>query len=63
MGAGTIEDMVKRFGSYNLLFGTNMPQYSGTAAVSILTYSDIDQKDKQAIAGENLSNLLKDVWK
>ena len=63
MGAGTIEDMVKRFGSYNLLFGTNMPQYSGTAAVSILTYSDIDQKDKQAIAGGNLSNLLMGVWK
>jgi hypothetical protein len=63
MGAGTIEDMVKRFGSYNLLFGTNMPQYSGTAAVAFLTYSDIDQKAKQAIAGENLSNLLQKVWK
>lgn len=63
MGTGTIEDVVKRFGSNNLLFGTNMPQYSGTAAVPILTYSDIDQKDKQAIAGGNLSNLLKEVWK
>ncbi len=63
MGTGAIEDVVKRFGSYNLLFGTNMPQYSGTAAVPILTYSDINQKDKQAIAGGNLSNLLKGVWK
>jgi hypothetical protein len=63
MGAGTIEDMVKHFGSYHLLFGTNMPQYSGTAAVSLLTYSDIDQKAKQAIAGGNLSNLLMEVWK
>ena len=62
MGAGTIEDIVKRFGSYNILFGTNMPRYSGTAAVALLTYSDIDQKDKQAIAGGNLSNLLKEVY-
>lgn len=62
MGAGTIEDMVERFGSRHLLFGTNMPQYSGTAAVSMLTYSDIDQKAKQAIAGGNLRNLLKEVW-
>ena len=63
MGAGTIEDMVERFGSHHLLFGTNMPQYTGTAAVSILTYSDIDQKAKQAIAGGNLGNLLKEAWK
>ncbi len=63
MGAGTIEDIVERFGSNHILFGTNMPQYTGTAAVSILTYSDIDQKAKQAIAGGNLSNLLKEVWK
>ena len=63
MGAGAIEDIVKRFGSHHLLFGTNMPQYSGTAAVSLLTYSDIDQKDKKAIAGGNVSNLLKEVWK
>lgn len=63
MGTGSIEDVVKRFGSRNLLFGTNMPQYSGAAAVSILTYSDIDQKAKQAIAGGNMSNLLNEVWK
>ncbi len=63
MGAGTIEDMVERFGSHHLLFGTNMPQYTGTAAVSLLTYSAIDRTAKQAIAGENLGNLLKEAWK
>jgi len=62
MGAGAVEDMVKRFGSRPLLFGTNMPQYTGTAAVALLTYSDIDQAAKQAIAGDNLRNLLKEVW-
>ncbi|MEN8229383.1 MAG: hypothetical protein ABFS38_14590, partial [Bacteroidota bacterium] len=63
MGAGTIEDMVERFGPRHLLFGTNMPQYSGTAAVALLTYADIDQEAKQAIAGGNLRNLLKSAWK
>ncbi|MBE9511198.1 MAG: hypothetical protein IMY71_09990 [Bacteroidetes bacterium] len=63
MGAGAIEDIVKRFGSHHLIFGTNMPQYSGTAAVSILTYSDIDQEAKQDIAGKNLSKLLNGMWK
>ena len=62
MGAGAVEDMVKRFGSRPLLFGTNMPQYAGTAAVALLTYSEIDQAAKQAIAGDNLRNLLKEVW-
>jgi predicted TIM-barrel fold metal-dependent hydrolase len=63
MGAGAVEDMVERFGSRPLLFGTNMPHYTGTAAVALLTYSDIDQKDKQAIAGENLRHLIREVWK
>ena len=63
MGAGAIEDVVKRFGSRPLLFGTNMPQYAGAAVVSLLTYTDIDEKDKQVIAGANLRNLLKEVWR
>jgi hypothetical protein len=62
MGAGAIEDMVKRFGAHPLLFGTNMPQYTGTAAVALLTYADIDQKDKKAISGDNLRRLLQEIW-
>ena len=61
MGAGTIEDVVNRFSSRPLLFGTNMPQYTGTASVSLITYAEIDEKDKKAIAGENLSRLLKEI--
>ena len=58
LGAGVIEDLVGRFGSRPLLFGTNMPSYTGTAAVSMLTYADIDRRDKEAIAGGNLRRLL-----
>lgn len=57
-GAGIIEDIVERFGSGRLLFGTNMPQFTGTAAVSLLTYSDISREDKENIAGGNLRGLI-----
>jgi len=62
MGGGTIEDVVAHFGPHPLLFGTNMPQYTGTAAVALLTYADIDAEDKQAIAGDNLRRLLGEMW-
>jgi len=62
MGGGAIEDVVKRFGPRPLLFGTNMPQYTGTAAVALITYADIGQKDKAAIAGGNLRRILKEMW-
>ncbi len=58
LGAGAIEDLVGRFGARPLLFGTNMPAYTGTAAVAMLTYADIDRRDKEAIAGGNLRRLL-----
>ncbi len=60
-GAGVLEDVAKRFGSRRLLFGTNMPRYTGTAAVSFLTYADIPHKDKEAIAGGNLRKLVKEA--
>jgi len=61
-GAGIYEDVVHRFGSRPILFGTNMPRFTGTAAISMLTYADIPHKDKEAIAGENLRNLLKGAF-
>lgn len=62
MGAGAIEHIVHRFGSSRILFGTNMPQYTGTAAVARLAYADIPRSDKEAIAAQNLDGLLKEVW-
>lgn len=63
MGGGAVEDVVERFGSDKLLFGTNMPQYTGTAAVALITYAAIDRKDKEAIAGGNLRRILKETWR
>jgi hypothetical protein len=62
MGGGAVEDVVRRFGSGRILFGTNMPHYTGTAAVARLTYADIAWDDKRAIAAGNLDRILKEVW-
>jgi hypothetical protein len=61
-GAGAFEDVVARFGSRRLLFGTGMPGYTGCAAVSMLTYADISPADKEAIAGGNLRALLDEAF-
>jgi len=60
-GAGNIEDVVSRYGSRHILFGTNMPQYTGTAVVPLITYADIPREDKEAIAGETFRSLLKEA--
>jgi predicted TIM-barrel fold metal-dependent hydrolase len=62
LGGGAVEDMVKHFGPRPLLFGSNMPRYTGTAAVALITYAEIDQDAKQAIAGGNLKRLLGEMW-
>jgi len=61
LGAGSIEDVVRRFGPGRLLFGSNMPQYTGTAIVSRITYADISAEDKEAIASGNLKRLLEEL--
>ena len=60
-GFCVFENVVSRFGSGHILFGTNMPQYTGTSAVSHLTYADIPREDKEAIAGGTLKKLLKEA--
>lgn len=60
-GAGVFEDVVERFGSRPLLLGSNMPRFTGTAVISMLTYADIPRADKEAIAGGNLRRLLKEA--
>jgi predicted TIM-barrel fold metal-dependent hydrolase len=63
LGAGTIEDVVRRFGPRQLLFGTNMPFYTGTAAVGRLAYAEISRHDKEAIASGNLKRILLETWR
>lgn len=62
MGGGALEDIVARFGPGPLLFGTNMPQCTGTAAVALVTYAEISAEDRAAIAGENLRRIIAEIW-
>jgi len=55
------EDVVERFGPRRILFGTNMPACTGTAAVSMLTYADIPREAKEAIAGGTVRSLMKEA--
>ncbi len=61
LGAGALEAVVSRFGSRPVLVGTNMPRFTGTAVVSMLTYADISREDKEAVAGGNLRKLMKEA--
>ena len=56
--SGGIEAICSRFGCRRLVFGTEMPHFEPGAAVSSITYADISDVEKQAIAGGNLENLL-----
>jgi hypothetical protein len=54
-----IEDVVRRFGANRMLFGSGLPVYAGGGPVMQLLYSDIEEHQKQMIAGDNLRSLLK----
>ena len=61
MGACNIEDIVDRYSSRHILLGSNMPQWTGTAVVPLVTYAGIPREDKEAIAGGTLRTLLKEA--
>jgi len=58
VGNGGIESICSRFGSSRLIFGTGLPFFDPGFAVSHITYAQIDDADKQAIAAGNLEKLL-----
>jgi predicted TIM-barrel fold metal-dependent hydrolase len=55
---GGIEALVNRFGPACLVFGAGVPFVDPGAAVAQLTYADIPEEDKAAIASGNLADLL-----
>jgi predicted TIM-barrel fold metal-dependent hydrolase len=58
-GNRIIEFLVKEIGSDQLLFGTQMMEKSPGAAKAFIDYAEIDDEDRNKIAGENLIRLLK----
>ncbi|MDH7602848.1 MAG: amidohydrolase family protein [Armatimonadota bacterium] len=60
LAAGGIEAICKRFGAERLVFGTGAPYTEPGAAVASITFADISDEAKQAIASGNLERLL--MW-
>ncbi|HBG75326.1 hypothetical protein QBE55_00530 [Eubacteriales bacterium mix99] len=58
---GGIEAICRRFGARRLIFGSGMPVFSGSGAVSMINYAQISEEEKREIAYKNLENLLKGV--
>ena len=56
-----IEYMVGRFGAHRLLWGTRYPDTEGGAAITGITYADIPDQDRSAIAGGNIKRLMSEV--
>ncbi len=53
-----ISQLCAHFGAERLLFGTGMPETSGGAAVGLIAYADIPEREKEMIASANLKKLL-----
>jgi len=48
-------------GADRILFGTNMPVHDPSLGIGMILYADMDDRDKQLIAGGNLTRLLESV--
>lgn len=53
-----IEEICSRFGAERLIFGSGMPVFSGAAAVSMINYARIGEKEKAMIASENMEKMI-----
>lgn len=56
-----LEDLCAAFGPHRFLFGTGYPEMEGGAAVCMLSYAEISEADRAAIASGNLDRLLREV--
>lgn len=58
---GGLERLVERVGAERLLFGTGFPEVEPMMGITLLTYADLDEDDKQRIGAENLERLIAGV--
>jgi predicted TIM-barrel fold metal-dependent hydrolase len=56
-----LDDLVRRFGSERLLFGSFFPHLDPNAAAMLLTDGEMSQRDRENIAHGNLERLLAEV--
>lgn len=53
-----IEEICQRFGAERLVFGSALPTFSPGGPVAMVTYADVNERDKEAMAGGTLARLL-----
>lgn len=58
---GGIRDLVERYGSRRILYGSGFPFYSQGSGMLQLRYSGMDSETVADIAGRNLERLMKEV--
>ena len=56
-----IKTFCEHFGAEKLIFDTGLPTGSATAAVSLISFAEISQEEKQLIASGNIERLLSEV--
>jgi len=56
-----IKTFCEHFGAERLIFDTGLPTGSATAAVSLISFAEISQEEKQLIASGNIRRLLSEV--
>lgn len=54
-----IEDVCKKFGAKQLLFGTSSPFFAPSPSMMAIKYANISEEEKELIASKNLMKLLK----
>ena len=54
---GGMEEVVRRFGSEHLLFGSGLPVYEPSGALGLLLYAQISDADRENIASGNFLRL------
>jgi len=57
-----LEEVTRKYGPHRLIFGTGLPLLDAGGPVAQITYAELDDDAKQAIAGGNLARLLDLPW-
>lgn len=60
-GFRNLEAICERFGAGRLIFGSRMPFWEPGSSIMRLQYADLDPREKQLIAHDNLAALLDEV--
>jgi predicted TIM-barrel fold metal-dependent hydrolase len=58
---GGLEVMTTRFGAKRLLYGSRAPYFDPAPGMIALQYAELEETQKQLIAGENLRKLFSEV--